>query len=89
MTRLAGILALAGLIVGLLVGYLSWGTAGRRAGQEKVAAQSQLAEAQARGDTLERRVGALEAELKQIRGDLEAERQLRQKYETVVNVGRK
>lgn len=81
MTRGIAIAVVAGLI-GLLVGFLWWGTAARRMQEDLRALQSQQADAQLAREELK-------TKLKKTEDELQSERERRSRLEVIVSQGRK
>jgi hypothetical protein len=89
MTRLTGLLALAGVLAGILLGYLLWGRAPRGSDEELRATRSALVAEQQRTGQLESRAREAESRIRDLTEDLEAERDLRHKYEGAIGKGLK
>lgn len=79
MNRLSAIVAVVGLLVGALAGYLWWG----------VPAQRQLNEAQAQIPVVQSELKSAQAKLKGLEEELRTERDRRTKLEEIVARGRK
>lgn len=84
MTRVIAIAVVAGLI-GLLVGFLWWGTAARRMQEDLRALQGQQADAQLAREELK----SLQTKLKKTEDELQSERERRSRLEVIVSQGRK
>lgn len=93
MGRIATIVVLVGLLVGLGFGYLWWGVPLQRL-------KTELADTRTRVETLEKQqpaaptarpdeVKELQDQIKSLEADLERERQMRSRLEGVVSQGRK
>lgn len=89
MKALATVLAAAGLLLGVLVGYVLWGEKTRDLQRELGDLQRREAAEKRRADDLHSRMSEVEAQLKKLTDDLTAERELRNKYERLVSKGRK
>lgn len=88
MNRLVAITAIVALLVGVLAGYLGWGTRASRL-------QATLDEAQARVGQLEQQLGdlrgktqQLEARLKTAEADLDREKEMNRRLERLVGAGK-
>ncbi len=79
MNRLSAIVAVVGLLVGALAGYLWWG----------VPAQRQLNEAQTQILVVQSELRTTQAKLKGLEEELRMERDRRAKLEEIVTQGRK
>jgi uncharacterized protein HemX len=84
MTRVITITVVAGL-VGVLVGFLWWGTAVHRMQEELRALQGQQAAAEGAREELK----SVQAKLKQTEDELRSEREQRSRLEGIVSEGRK
>jgi hypothetical protein len=93
MSRIATIVALIGALIGLGAGYLWWGLSQQRL-------RSELGDTRARLETLEKQqqagptarpdeVKGQEERIKALEAELERERQMRSRLETVISEGRK
>jgi CHASE1-domain containing sensor protein len=87
--RMAVIVGIAALVVGLLAGFLWWGMPTERL-------QGQLTDARRQAQALERRADEAEAKLraaqddtKAVEGDLARERERRSRLEVIISEGRK
>lgn len=89
MNRIAVGLAVIGLVIGGLVGYLWWGQPSQRLNQELAQVQTQLGDATRTIEDLSGKLKNAEAQIKMLGDELTAERELRQRYEAVVGRGRK
>jgi len=79
MNRLSAIVAVVGLLVGVLAGYLWWG----------VGAQSQLSAAQGQILVVQSELKATQEKIKAMEAELRLERDRRAKLEEIVTRGRK
>ncbi|PYN79309.1 MAG: hypothetical protein DMD96_17470 [Candidatus Rokuibacteriota bacterium] len=84
MTRVITIAVVAGL-VGVLVGFLWWGTAARRMQEDLRALQSERAAAEAAREELK----GVQTKLKKTEEELQSERERRSRLEAIVSEGRK
>jgi uncharacterized membrane-anchored protein YhcB (DUF1043 family) len=82
-------LGLSVLLVGILVGYLVWGLPTRDVTRQLNDLKTQLTEQQRRADELQSKLAGTEAELIRAAEGLRRERELREKFEDMVNKGRK
>ena len=82
MTRMIAIAVVAGLAVGVLAGFLWWGTAANRLRDEVRALQNQQADA----DTT---LKGVQSKLKKTEEELQSERERRARLELVLSQGRK
>jgi uncharacterized protein HemX len=89
MNRIAAVLAVVGLIAGILAGYVVWGGPSRQLTTELTDVRGHLDEESRRASQLEARLAAAETELERLKGELEAERELRVGYEQAMSRGRK
>ncbi len=89
MNRIAAIIGIAGLLVGLLVGYLSWGQANRKLTADVSRLEQQAAESKQQADDLRGRLTSAEGQLKTLTEEMKTERELRQRYEGLVTRGKK
>lgn len=92
MSRTATIVGVAGLLLGLLFGYVWWGQApappaGGDEGRRRL--EQALDEAQARSRKAQEDLRALQSRLQSLEADLARERQQRSRLETIVSEGRK
>jgi uncharacterized protein HemX len=87
------IVAIIAILIGLLVGYLFWGSSARRQEAELVQAQASLEEARksaaAQEQALSQKLQALETQLKEVSDRLTAEKEARTRVESQVSRGRK
>ena len=79
MNRLVTIVAVAGLLIGVLVGFLWWG----------IGAQRKLNDAQGQTLAVQAELTAVQAQLKAMAEELSLERERRSKLEAIVSQGRK
>jgi hypothetical protein len=89
-----GIKAFAGLGVGMLllglaVGYFAWGRRTTELASELAQATDRLSRESARADELQSKFSETEAELRRAAEGLRRERELRARFEELVNEGRK
>jgi len=84
MTRVIAIAVGAGL-VGVLVGFLWWGTAARRTQEDLRALQGERAAAEAAREELK----GVQTKLKKTEEELQSERERRSRLEAIVSEGRK
>ncbi len=89
MNRIAVGLAVIGLVIGGLVGYLWWGQPSRRLNQELAQVQTKLGDATRTIEELSGKLKAAEQQIQTLGDELKAERELRQRYEGLVGRGRK
>jgi uncharacterized membrane-anchored protein YhcB (DUF1043 family) len=82
-------LGLGVLLVGISVGYLMWGLPTRDVTRQLSDLKTQLTEQQRRADDLQSKLVGTEAELTRAAEGLRRERELREKFEDMVNKGRK
>lgn len=85
MTRITMIAGIAGLLVGVLVGFLWWGTAGRRLQAELQSLKGQQVAAEVAHEQLK----SVQAQLKRTQDELASERERRARLEVIVSEGRK
>ena len=86
------IVGIIAILIGLLAGYLFWGTQSKQVASELEAARKSLAEAQqptSQEAALAAKLQEVEAQLKQVTERLNSERELRQKLEAQVSAGKK
>lgn len=86
------IVAVIAILVGLLIGYLYWGTQIKNLDAQLGDLRQQLAEAEktvAREKELTGKVESLEAQLKQLADQLAAEKEKREKVQAQVSKGKK
>lgn len=88
MKRVGALLGIAGFVVGLLVAYLLFVMPQQRAADDLRAAETRLADQAQQIDELQAKVSAAEARLQQVAADLESERELRHRYEVLINQGK-
>lgn len=79
------IAAVTSLLVGVLFGFLWWGTAARRIEESHRALQAQQAET----DTTREELRSTKAKLRQTEEELRAERERRSQLEVILSQGRK
>jgi uncharacterized membrane-anchored protein YhcB (DUF1043 family) len=89
MKKLAAIVGIAGLLIGALIGYLAVSQTSRKTGEELAAIRGSLSAQQRRSDELQSKLAEAESRVKTLTVELDNERALRQKYEDLVNRGRK
>jgi len=77
------------LLVGVLAGYLMWGLPTRDVARQLDETRTRLGEQSRRADELQAKVAETESELKRAAEGLLRERELREKFEDLVNQGRK
>jgi uncharacterized membrane-anchored protein YhcB (DUF1043 family) len=82
-------LALGTLLIGVLAGYLMWGLPTRNVARQLDDAKTQLTEQRHRADELQSKFAETESELKRAAEGLRRERELREKFEDMVNRGQK
>jgi len=82
-------LGLGTLAVGVLAGYLMWGLPSRNVTRELNDTSIQLGEQTRRADELQAKFAETEAELERAAEGLKRERDLREKFEDMVNKGQK
>lgn len=84
---------IAGVLVGILVGYLLWGLGSGKLANELSEVKARLAtetqQVEERQRQIEAQLKQAEAKLKKVTGDLELERQRREKLELLLSRGRK
>lgn len=85
MRRAIAIAVVAGLLVGVLFGYLWWGKVAQRMEENLRALQGQQAAAEAAREELKE----LQAKLKRIEDELRSEREIRSRLEVTISQGRK
>jgi septal ring factor EnvC (AmiA/AmiB activator) len=83
------VLALGTLLVGVLAGYFMWGLPTRDVARELADARTQLSNQGRRTDELQSKLAETESELKRAAEGLKRERDLREKFEDMVNKGQK
>jgi hypothetical protein len=82
-------LALSTLLIGVLAGYLIWGFPTRNVTRQLDDAKAQLTEERGRAAEFQSKFAETESELKRAAEGLRRERELREKYEEMVNQGQK
>jgi uncharacterized membrane-anchored protein YhcB (DUF1043 family) len=82
-------LGLGALLVGVLAGYLMWGLPTRNVARQLDEMKTQLTEQTRRAEEQQAKFTETEAELKRAAEGLRRERELREKFEDMVNKGRK
>jgi septal ring factor EnvC (AmiA/AmiB activator) len=95
MNRVMAIAAVVGLLVGVLVGFLSWGVPERRLhadlrqAQERPAAlERELEEARRQAGQTAEDLKTLQGRVKELEGDLAREREQRSRLEALVSRGK-
>jgi hypothetical protein len=88
-TRWVIVAALVAVVVGLLAGYFMWARPTRDVARQLDEAKTRLSEQGRRADDLQSKLTETEAELKRAAEGLQRERELREKFEDLVNKGRK
>jgi uncharacterized membrane-anchored protein YhcB (DUF1043 family) len=83
------VLGLGVLFAGILVGYLMWGLPTRDVLRQVNDMKTQLTEQRRRADELQSKLADTAAELSRAAEGLRRERELREKFEDMVNKGRK
>jgi uncharacterized membrane-anchored protein YhcB (DUF1043 family) len=81
--------ALGAVVAGVLAGYLMWGLPTRNVARQLDEARTRLAEQTLRADELQSKFTETESELKRAAEGLQRERELREKFEDLVNTGKK
>lgn len=96
MNRPVTVIGIAALLVGLLVGYLWWGSPWSGTRREATEARGRLeevgrrlAEAEAAQRASEERLKGLAARVGELEGELTQERQRRSRLEVIISEGRK
>lgn len=85
MTRVITIAGVAGLLVGVLVGFLWWGTAARRMREDLQALKGQQAAAEVAREELK----GVQAQLKRTEDELRSEQERRSRLEVILSQGQK
>ena len=81
--------ALGAAVVGVLAGYLMWGLPTRNIARQLEETRTRLSEQTLRADELQAKFAETESELRRAAEGLARERELREKFEGLVNTGRK
>ena len=83
------VVAIVLLLVGILAGYLYWGTKTGALEKDLAAARAQAQQATAQVDAMGAKLKSLEAQLKELTDKLAAEKEAREKLQARVSKGKK